>query len=100
MLDASFLTLLQHRPCHKILRSLSAHLKPEIEFANTIEGLRGFLDPFALAQDKAVKESLVTPQEREREKQKGDWRQRRKGPGAAPGVGADIGVYKLEELVL
>ncbi|KIM35166.1 hypothetical protein M413DRAFT_20795 [Hebeloma cylindrosporum] len=100
ILDASFLTLLQHQPSHKIIRSLSAILRPEIAFANTIEGLRGFSEPFALAQDKAVKESLVTPQEREREKQKGDWRQRRKGVGAAPGVGADIGVYKLEELVL
>ena len=65
-----------------------------------VEGLRGFLEPFAIAQGKALKESLVTPQEREREKQKVDWRQRRKGPGAAPGVGIDIGVYKLEELVL
>ena len=39
-------------------------------------------------------------QERDREKQKGDWRQRRKGVGAAAGVGADIGLYQLEELVL
>jgi len=58
------------------------------------------LEPFAVGQGKAVKESLVTPQEREREKQKVDWWQRRKGAGAAPGVGVDIGVYKLEELVL
>lgn len=62
ILDASFLTLLQHQPCHKILRSLSAHLKPEIAFANAIEGSRGFLEPFAPAQEKTAKESLVTPQ--------------------------------------
>lgn len=68
----------------------------EITFSAAVESLRGLLEPFAIAQEKAVKESLVSPQERQREKQKGDWRQRRKGVNVA----ADIGLYKLEELVL
>ncbi|KAF9478651.1 hypothetical protein BDN70DRAFT_879661 [Pholiota conissans] len=100
ILDASFLSLLQYTPAHKVLRNIQTLLTPEIAFANAAETLRGPLEPFALAQEKAIKESLITPQEREREKQKGDWRQRRKGVGAAPGVAADIGVYQLEELVL
>ncbi|KJA29589.1 hypothetical protein HYPSUDRAFT_195963 [Hypholoma sublateritium FD-334 SS-4] len=100
ILDASFLTLLQHAPAHKVLRSIYTQLNPEIAFAGAAETLRGPLEPFAIAQDKAVKESLIPQQERDREKQKGDWRQRRKGVGAAAGVAADIGLYQLEELVL
>ncbi|KAF5322833.1 hypothetical protein D9619_000235 [Psilocybe cf. subviscida] len=100
ILDASFITLLQHPPAHKVLRTLNTQLSPEIEFADAGESLRGSLEPFALAQQKAIKESLIPPQEREREKQSIDWRQRKKGPGAAPGVQPDIGVYKLEQLWL
>lgn len=100
ILDASFLALLQHAPAHKVLQSIHIQLNPEIAFAGAAETLRGPLEPFAIAQDKALKESLIPQQEREREKQKGDWRQRRKGVGAAAGVAADIGLYQLEELVL
>ncbi|PPQ69895.1 hypothetical protein CVT26_014158 [Gymnopilus dilepis] len=96
VLDACFLSLLQHPPSHKILRKLQEKLTPEISFSANVETLRGFLEPFAIAQEKAIKESLVSPEEREREKQKVDWRQRRKGMD----VGADIGLYRLEELVL
>lgn len=100
ILDASFIALLQHPPAHKVLRVLNTQLGPEIAFADAAESLRGSLEPFALAQQKAVKESLIPPQEREREKQAIDWRQRKKGPGAAPGVHPDIGVYRLEQLWL
>jgi hypothetical protein len=97
ILDTSFIALLQYTPAHKVLRAIHAQLSPEIAFAGAVETLRGPLEPFAIAQEKAVKESLISPQERERERQKGDWRQRRK---AAAGVAADIGMYQLEELVL
>jgi hypothetical protein len=53
-----------------------------------------------VAQQKAIKESLIPPQEREREKQSIDWRQRKRGAGAAPGVHPEIGVYRLEHLWL
>ncbi|KDR84273.1 hypothetical protein GALMADRAFT_133615 [Galerina marginata CBS 339.88] len=96
ILDAAFLSLLQHPPAHKILRRVQEQLNPEIAFAAAAETLRGPLEPFAIAQEKTVKESLISPQEREREKQKGDWRQRKRGLT----MGADIGLYKLEELVL
>jgi hypothetical protein len=58
------------------------------------------LEPFAIAQEKAVKASFVSKEEREKDKQKVDWRQRRIGVGAAGGAGTDVGVYTLEELVL
>ncbi|CAA7259375.1 unnamed protein product [Cyclocybe aegerita] len=96
LLDASFLVLLPYKPAHRSLRTLRALLNPEVAFAREVEHLRGPLEPFAVAQEKAVKESLISPQEREREREKGDWRQRRKA-GAA---GTDIGVYQLEELVI
>ncbi|PPQ94798.1 hypothetical protein CVT25_007435 [Psilocybe cyanescens] len=94
ILDASFLSLLQHPPAHKILKKLQDQLNPEISFGSAAETLRGHLEPFAIAQEKTLKESLVPAQEREREKQKGDWRQKRKD------LAVDIGLYKLEELVL
>lgn len=100
ILDASFIALLQHPPAHKVLRTLNTQLSPEIAFADDVESLRGSLEPFAVAQQKAIKESLIPPQEREREKQSIDWRQRKRGAGAAPGVHPDIGVYRLEHLWL
>jgi len=52
------------------------------------------LEPFAIAQEKKIKESMVPEKEKEKERQKIDWRQRRKR------FDGDIGVYQLEELVL
>jgi hypothetical protein len=44
---------------------------------------------------------LVPKAEKEKERQKVDWRQRKKGVGAAiGGPGAEIGMYTVEELVL
>ena len=59
-----------------------------------MESLRGPLEPFAIAQEKTIKESMVPEKEKEEQKQKIDWRQRRKK------FDGDIGVYQLEELVL
>lgn len=100
LLDSSFLLLLSHVPSHNILRKLSSQLTPEIAFAHAAQNLRGALEPFAIAQEKAVKGSLVSKEEREKDKQKVDWRQRKMGVGAVGGAGTDVGVYTLEELVL
>lgn len=100
LLDSSFLRLLSHKPSHIILRKLSSQLTPEIAFVDAAQDLRGALEPFAIAQEKGVKESLVPKEEREKEKQKLDWRQRKKGVGILGGAGADVGLYNLEELVL
>ena len=94
VLDASFLSLLQHKGAHQVLQHINTQLYPEIAFANAIESLRGPLEPFAIAQEKAIKESMVPGKEKEKEKQKIDWRQRRKR------FDGDVGVYQLEELVL
>lgn len=94
ILDASFLSLLQHKRAHQVLQRINAQLNPEIAFAKMAESLRGPLEPFAIAQEKKIKESMVPEKEREKERQKIDWRQRRKR------FDGDVGVYQLEELVL
>ena len=94
ILDASYLSLLQHKRAHQVLQSINAQLNPEITFAKMAESLRGPLEPFAIAQEKKIKESMVPEKEREKERQKIDWRQRRKR------FDGDVGVYQLEELVL
>ena len=55
------------------------------------KGKREKLEPFSIAQEK-TKESMVPEKGKEREKI--DWRQRRKRSDG------DVGVYQLEELVL
>jgi hypothetical protein len=94
ILDASFLSLLQHKRAHQILQRINAQLNPEVAYAKMVESLRGPLEPFAIAQEKKIKESMVPEKEREKERQKIDWRQRRKR------FDGDVGVYQLEELVL
>ena len=94
ILDASFLSLLQHKRAHEVLQRINTQLNPEIAFAKMAESLRGPLEPFAIAQEKKIKESMVPEKEREKERQKIDWRQRRKR------FDGDVGVYQLEELVL
>ncbi|KAF8165883.1 hypothetical protein B0H34DRAFT_254615 [Crassisporium funariophilum] len=94
ILDASFIALLQYAPAHKTLRSINTQLNPEIAYGSAAEVLRGPLEPFAIAQEKAVRDSLVPQKEKEKERQKGDWRQKRKR------IVGEIGVYQLEELVL
>ncbi|PPQ63334.1 hypothetical protein CVT24_006707, partial [Panaeolus cyanescens] len=94
VLDSSFLTILQHRSAHKTLRSIQAQLDPEIHFMSSVEGIRGTLEPFVQAQQKTLKESLIPEDVKEKERQKGDWRQRRKQ------LDANIGPYTLEEILL
>ncbi|KAF7353680.1 hypothetical protein MVEN_01052900 [Mycena venus] len=93
VLDASFLSLLQHSPAHRVLRKVLSRIEPEIQLTEQVELLRGPLEMFARAHAKAVREG------KEGKKDQGDWRQRRRleHERAAMAVG---GVYQLEELVL
>jgi len=59
-----------------------------------VETLRGPLEPFAIAQEQVIKESKVPEKDKDKERQKIDWRQRKKR------FEGDIGLYQLEELVL
>ncbi|KAH0588051.1 hypothetical protein H2248_006781 [Termitomyces sp. 'cryptogamus'] len=94
LLDASFLTLLQHPPAHAVLRRIQAQIEPEIVFTDDMEQLRGPLEMFAKAHMKAVREA---GQDKSK-KPLGDWRQRRKE--AHERAGLSIGLYQLEQLVL
>lgn len=96
LMDASFLSLLQHPPAHQILKHLRAQLEPEVVFAEMVEQLRGPLEPFAVGHEKALKEAAIPEKERKKEREKGDWRQRKNDKA----MRTDIGVYQLEELVL
>jgi len=99
-MDACFLQLLQHPPSHKLLQSLQAHITEEATFSDLLEQLRGPLEPFAVGHQKAVREAAIPEKEKERQKQKGDWRQRRAGAPSVIGAVGAIGVYQVEELVL
>ncbi|TEB23786.1 hypothetical protein FA13DRAFT_1797815 [Coprinellus micaceus] len=99
-MDACFLQLLQHSPSHKLLQQLQAHLLEEASFSDVLEQLRGSLEPFAVGHQKTLKEAAIPEREKERQRQKGDWRQRRNGAPAVVGAVGTIGVYQVEELVL
>lgn len=94
LLDASFLTLLQHSSSHTILRSIFSQIEPELASLDQMEQLRGPLEPFVKAHTKAIKEAG----EDKRKQPVVDWRQRRKQ--AHEQAGLSIGLYQLEELVL
>lgn len=99
-MDACFLQLLQHSLSHKLLQQLQAHLLEEASFSDVLEQLRGSLEPFAVGHQKTLKEAAIPEKEKERQRQKGDWRQRRNGAPAVVGAVGTIGVYQVEELVL
>ncbi|KAF9450156.1 hypothetical protein P691DRAFT_665850 [Macrolepiota fuliginosa MF-IS2] len=102
LLDASFLTLLQHPPAHKILKNLKAHIEPEIAAFSQTEQIRGLVEGFARAHVKAVKSAeegkAKDTKNTGQEGSKKDWRQRRRE--AHEQVGMAVGAYQLEELVL
>jgi hypothetical protein len=97
-LDSTFLLLLQHPPSHKTLHLLQSQLIEESNFSDTLQQLRGSLEPFAIGHMKSVKEAAVPEKEKERQRQKGDWRQRRAGQAGV--AAASVGVYQVEEMVL
>ncbi|XP_006456684.1 hypothetical protein AGABI2DRAFT_211731 [Agaricus bisporus var. bisporus H97] len=100
VLDASFLVLLQHRPAHEVLRSLKVHIDPEIVALSQTEQLRGLVEGFAKAHEKAIKDAETgkgkNGKASENEGSTRDWRHRRKE--AHEQVAMAIGVYQLEEL--
>ncbi|KAJ2930872.1 hypothetical protein H1R20_g6214, partial [Candolleomyces eurysporus] len=99
-LDSTFLLLLRHPPSHKTLQLLQSHLVEESSFSDTLQQLRGSLEPFAIGHQKSVREAAMPEKEKERQRQKGDWRQRRAGQAAVVGSAASVGVYQVEEMVL
>ncbi|KAF7775824.1 hypothetical protein Agabi119p4_4217 [Agaricus bisporus var. burnettii] len=102
VLDASFLVILQHRPAHEVLRSLKVHIDPEIVALSQTEQLRGLVEGFAKAHEKAIKDAETgkgkNGKANEKEGSTRDWRHRRKE--AHEQVAMAIGAYQLEELTL
>jgi hypothetical protein len=93
LLDASFLSLLQHSPSHDILRRIASDLEPELTRVEAMEQLRGPLEPFARAQMKALREGIEG-----RKDGQVDWRKRRKAANAQTSMA--VGLYRLEELFI
>lgn len=99
LLDASFLTLLTHAPSHATLHTLLSLLQPETELTDALDQLRGPLEPFAKAHRKMVYEAAHGPEKPEASGNGGaDWRKKRRE--VQERVGAAVGVYQVEELVL
>ncbi|KAI0307076.1 hypothetical protein B0F90DRAFT_1684935 [Multifurca ochricompacta] len=92
ILDATFVTLLQHTRSHKLLQSLSLHLQSELEIISELQLLHGPLELFAKAQEKMIFERQRPPAHLE------DWRRRRKLAHARASMGVDL--YQVEELVI
>ncbi|CAK5279326.1 unnamed protein product [Mycena citricolor] len=76
LIDATFLTLLQHTAAHAILRRLLAHIEPEISLTEQVDSLRGPLGVFAQAQAKARRRAAFDRAE------------------------MAVGIYQVEEIVL
>ncbi|KAH0840224.1 hypothetical protein J3R83DRAFT_1228 [Lanmaoa asiatica] len=91
LLDASFVALLQYQPSHDPLRRILSYIGPEITFIDSLEPLRGVLEPFVKAQ--LLKERTGASKESPAE-----WRKRKKQLEQQAGLG--VGLYKLEELVI
>ena len=92
ILDSSFVTLVQHPPCHKILLRLSKQLGPQVALNNELEVLRGSIEPYAKAQARFVAEAK-SGRKKEAEV---DWRKRRRAVQEQNSVA--IGLYQVEEL--
>lgn len=91
LLDASFVALLQYQPAHDPLRRILSYIEPEITFIDSLEPLRGVLEPFVKAQ--LLKEKTGASKESPAE-----WRKRKKQLEQRASLG--IGLYRLEELAI
>jgi hypothetical protein len=99
LMDASFITLLQHLPAHRVLRRLSRHLEPELLAVEALETLRAPLEPFVRAQTRLLREAADAARGvRKEETKQNDWRRRRKAAHERAEV--TIGLYQVEELAL
>lgn len=91
LLDASFVALLQYQPSYDLLRRILSYIEPEITFLDSLEPLRGALEPFMKAQ--ALKERASVSKESPAE-----WRKRKKQLEQQASL--SVGLYRLEELVI
>lgn len=89
LLDASFVALLQYQPSYELLRRILSDIEPEITFINSLEPLRGVLEPFVRAQ--LLKEKAAAYKETPAE-----WKQRKKQLEEQASL--NVGLYRLEEL--
>ncbi|KAH9179596.1 hypothetical protein EDB89DRAFT_1922170 [Lactarius sanguifluus] len=92
ILDATFVTLLQHTQSHALLRRLSARLQSEIKVIDELQSLHGPLELFAKTQEKTTTEKQRPQGPLE------DWRRRRKLAHEQASMG--VGLYQVEELVI
>ena len=92
ILDATFVTLLQHTQSHPLLRRLSAHLQSEITVIDELQSLHGPLELFVKTQEK------TTAEKQQRQGPLEDWRRRRKLAHEQASMG--VGLYRVEELVI
>ncbi|KZT05551.1 uncharacterized protein LAESUDRAFT_655546 [Laetiporus sulphureus 93-53] len=95
ILDASFLTLLAHKPAHKLLRTLLSRLQPELAVLSELEALRGPLQPFAKTHAHAVHEGAHGIPKVDTSV---DWRRRKKATQQQAEMA--LGLYQMEELVI
>ncbi|KAH6902835.1 hypothetical protein BKA70DRAFT_1374288 [Coprinopsis sp. MPI-PUGE-AT-0042] len=98
-LDATFLPLLSHTPSHALLAELQTYLTEESTLSDLLIQLQGALEPFSVHHQKVLREASIPEKEREKRRQRGDWRQRRGGVAGVVGEVGAVGVYQLEELV-
>jgi hypothetical protein len=102
ILDAFFLSLLQHPPAHPILRSISDQIGPELKLIDEVQQLRTPFDGLLREHKKVVAER----KEKEQASQpggggkgdKGDWRKRRKEVFQQASLA--VGLYQVEEVFL
>ncbi|KAI0082514.1 hypothetical protein K474DRAFT_527095 [Panus rudis PR-1116 ss-1] len=94
-LDTCFLTFLTHPPSHPLIHKLASILRPELDFSDTIQQIRGPLEPFAKAHAKLIHESTQGTQKPDPTV---DWRRRKKAQHEQ--ANATVGSYRVEELVL
>jgi len=92
VLDATFVTLLQHTGSHQLLRRVASHLQSELSVVDELQLLHEPLGLFAKAQEKAVSEKQRPPAQLE------DWRRRRRLAHERASMG--VGLYQVEELVI
>ncbi len=92
ILDATFVTLLQHTGSHQLLRRVASHLQSELSVVDELQLLHEPLGLFAKVQEKTISEKQRPPAQLE------DWRRRRKLAHERASMG--VGLYQVEELVI
>ncbi|KAF8603448.1 hypothetical protein BDV93DRAFT_606735 [Ceratobasidium sp. AG-I] len=103
LLDTHLLALLQHRPAHALIRSISANLSPLPAHNDALQTLAAPLAPFA-AEDAIERKTESKPSAGNAGAGQGgwlakeEWRKKRRAQFAAEAIA--IGEYRFEELVL